>query len=129
MATLAIVNTQLADLLENYKTLVDTIGLDRPLSDLIQFGRLGLKSIPNTLPQSISSSDILSPLTLLRPDNLKLHGTSQVPTPSLSVRNRIVTQDAQPMMNLVTTHSPVQHAMNTIGIQHSPSSQVVIPQP
>ena len=33
------------------------------------------------------------------------------------------------MMNLITTHSCVQHAVNTIGTQHSTSSQVVIPQP
>lgn len=33
------VTTQHVDLPENYRALADTIGLDRPLADLIQFGR------------------------------------------------------------------------------------------
>ena len=31
------------------------------------------------------------------------------------------------MMNPITIHSPVQHAVNTIGTQHHVSSQVMIP--
>ena len=104
------------------------IGFDLPLSDLVQFGRLDLNQVPNTLPHSISLLNIPAPSTFVRPADLSQHGTSQTPTPSLNVRNRVVTQVAQPMMNPVTPHSLVQHAVNTIGTQHSSSSQVVIPQ-
>ena len=38
-------------------------------------------------------------------------------------------QTTQPLMNPVTPHSPVQHAVNTIGTQHFTPSRVVIPQP
>ena len=52
MENSTMVNTQPTNLLENYRSLVDTIGLDRPLADLIQFGRLDLSSVPNTVPHS-----------------------------------------------------------------------------
>ena len=54
MANSTIVNTQLADLPTNYRTLADTIGFDRPLADLIQFGRLDLSSVPITIPHSVA---------------------------------------------------------------------------
>ena len=120
-------NTQHTCLTTNYRTLADSIGFDQPLSNLIQFGRLDFNSVPNAIPHSISSPNIRTPSTLLIPTDLNLHGTSRVPTPSLNVTNRVVTQATQPLMNPMTPHSPAQHAVNTIGIQHSAPSRVVIP--
>jgi hypothetical protein len=94
MAILTMINTQHVGLPANYKTLADTIGFDQPFSNLIQFDRLDLNSIPNTLPHSISLPNIPAPLTLLTPTDLNQHGTYQVPTPSSNVRNRVVTQAA-----------------------------------
>ena len=65
---------------------------------------------------------------MLRPDDLTQHSTSWVPTSSSSIRNQVVTEASQPVMNPITIHSPFQHAMNIIGTQHYASSQVVIPQ-
>ena len=87
MANLTIVNTQPVDLPTNYKSLEDTIGLDLPLDDLIQFGRLDLSSIPNVVPHSFASSNIHTLSTGIRPAHLAQHDTSRVPTPSSSIRN------------------------------------------
>ena len=45
MANSTMLNTQPADLPTNYQALADTIGLDRPLVNLIQFGILDLRSV------------------------------------------------------------------------------------
>ena len=92
MENLTMVNTQPANLLENYRSLADTIGIDRPLADLIQFGRLDLSSVPNNVPHSVASSNIPPPLTLTRLTELTQHGASQVQTSSSNIRNRIVAQ-------------------------------------
>ena len=76
MENSTMVNTQPTYLLANYRTLADTIGLDRPLSNLIQFGRLELSSVPNFVPHSVASPNIPTPLTLLRMANLTQHGTN-----------------------------------------------------
>lgn len=81
------VTTQHVDLPTNYRSLVDTIGLDQPLGDLIQFGRLHLSLVPNIVPHSIASSNIPTPLPLIIPTDLAQHGTRRVPTPSLNIRN------------------------------------------
>ena len=94
----------------------------------MQFGRLDLSSFRNVVPHSVASSNIPTPWTFLRPIDLTQHGKRQVSTLSPSIRNRFITLPYQPMMSPVTIHSPIQHAMNTIGTQHSASSQVVIPQ-
>ena len=49
MANSTMVNTQPSDIPSNYSTLVDTIGHNRPLADLNQFGRLDLNLVPDTL--------------------------------------------------------------------------------
>lgn len=74
------VNTQPSNISTNYRSLADKIGFDRPLANLIQFGRLDLSSVPNTIPHSVASSNIPPPLTLTRPTNLTQHGTSHVQT-------------------------------------------------
>jgi hypothetical protein len=127
MAYSTIINTQPSNLPKNYRSLANTIGLDRPLADIIQFGRLYLSSIPNILPQSVASSKIPPPSTLKRPIDLAQHGRSHVQTSSSSTRNRVITQPLQPVMNPIIMHSPVQHAVNTIGTQHHVSSQLIIP--
>ena len=81
------VNTQPTNLPTYYRSVVNTIGLDRPLADLIQFGRLDLSSFPNTVPHSVASSNIPPPSTLTRPPDLIQHGTSHVQTLSSSTRN------------------------------------------
>ena len=63
------------------------VGLDRPLADLIQFGRLDLNSPPVTLLQTVPQSSIPTTWALLRPNDLNQHSTSQVPTSSSSSRN------------------------------------------
>ena len=121
------VNIQSSNLLVNYRSLADTIGFDQSLDDLIQFGILDLSSVLNTVPHFISSSNIPPPLTLKRPYDLTQHGRSQVQTSLSSIRNRVITQPSQPVMNSITIHSLVQYAVNTIGTQHPVSSQVMIP--
>ena len=121
------VNTQLANILTNYRSLAETIGLDRPLTNLIQFGGLDLSSVPSTLPHLVASSNIPPPSTLTRPTDLAQHGTSHVQTSSSSTRNIVITQPSQPTMNPITMHSPIQHAVIMIGTQHPVSSQVMIP--
>ena len=121
------VNTQPANLLKNYRSLANTIGLDRPLADLIQFGRLDLSLVPNIVPHSVASSNIPPPSTSKRLIDLTQHGTSHVQTSSSSTRNRVVTKPSQPVMNPIIIHLVVQHAVNMIGTQHPVSSQVMIP--
>lgn len=129
MENSTMVNTQPTNLPKKYRSLVDTIGIDQPLADLIQFGRLNLSSFPNIIPHSVASSNIPPPLILTRPIDLTQHGTSQVQTSSLSIRNQVITHPSQPVMNPITIHSPVQHVVNTIGTQHPISQQVMIPPP
>ena len=126
MENSTMVNTQLANLLENYRSLVDTIGFDRPLADLIQFGWLDLSLVPNTIPHLVAPSNIPPPSTLTRSTDLTQHGTNQVQTSLSSIRNWVITQSSQLVMNPITIHSPIQHAVNTIGTQHPISSQVMI---
>ena len=127
MAYSTMVNTQPANLPTNYRSLAETIGFDRPLANLIQFEKLDLSSVPNTVPHSVTPSNIPPPSTLKRPIDLAQHGTSHVQTSSSSTRNRVVTQPSQPMLNPIIMHSPIQHAVNTIATQHPVSSQVMIP--
>jgi len=129
MVISTMLNTQHASVPSNYRTLSDTIGFDWLLVDLIQFRGLDLNLVPNTLPHSISSPNNPTPSRFLRTDGFNQHGTSEVPTLSSNVRNRIVSQVSQPLINPATPHSPIQHSVNTIGTQHSSPSRVVIPQP
>lgn len=92
MAYLTMVNTQLSNLPTNNRSLVDTIGLDQPLANLIQFGRLDLSLISNTVSHLVASSNSPPPLTLIRLTNLTQHCTSHVQTSSSSTRNRVITQ-------------------------------------
>jgi hypothetical protein len=84
------VNTQPTNLSTNYRSLADTIGLDRPLDDLIQFGRLDLSLVPNTIPHSVASSNNPPPLTLTRLTELTQYGTSHVQTLSSSIKNQVI---------------------------------------
>ena len=94
--------------------MADTVGFNRPLANLIQFGRLDLNSPPITLPHTMPKSSIPTTWAFLGPNDLNQHSTSQVATsPSIS-RNQVVTQIAQPVVIPVTVHSPVQHSVNTI---------------
>ena len=81
----------------------------------------------NVVPHSSASPNVPTPSTLLRLADLSQHGTIWVPILSSSIRNQVVTQTAQPMMNPITIHSPAEHVVNIIVNQHSTSSQVVIP--
>ena len=92
--------------------------MDRPLADLIQFGRLDLNSSPITLLHILPLSSIPTTWTLLKPNDLNQHETSQVATSPSSSRNRVVTQNAKPIVNPVTFHSPVQHGVNTVVINY-----------
>lgn len=108
-------NPQHIGLLANYQSLDDTIGLDWPLATLIQFGRLDLNSPPITLLHTIPQSPIPITWVFLWPNDLNKHGTNQVATSPSSSRNWVVTQTAQPTVNPMIVHSPVQHAVNTFG--------------
>ena len=107
MPYLTMVNTQPSNLPTNYRSLADIIGLVRPLTDLIQLGRLDLSSFPNAIPHSIGSSNIPPPSTLTRTTNLAQHGTSYVQNLSSSTRNGVINQPSQLMMNPIIMHSPI----------------------
>ena len=63
-------------------------------------------------------SSIPTTWMLLKPNDLNQHGTSQVATSPSSSQNQVVTQTAQPIVNHVTIHSHVQHAVNTAVTNH-----------
>ena len=80
-----------------------------------------MNSPPITLPQT----SIASTWALLQPNDLNQHSTSQVVTSPSSSRNRVVTPTDQPVVNLVTIHSPIQQAVNTV-VTNLPSQSRVV---